>query len=550
MNNDDAKQFCERLSQMRSERSTFDQHWEEVSERVWPAMVGSFNAGVNNNGDKNTVKIYDSSASLALIRFSAVLQSMLNPSNQKWHSLRPTNTDLLKDRETAMWYDEVRDILFKRRYNPLSNFATASRKIFKSEGAYGNGCLFCEFKGGLMRYQTFPLSKCYIMEDIFGNVSGVFRVFEWSLQKIKDRFGDDVMPTKWQEELKKNPKAEKEILHVCVPRTDVDASRVDYKGMAYASAYIGTEHADFLEEGGYHSFPYVFSRYDQSAGELYGRGPAMSVLPDIKMVNAMSKTTIRAHHRNAEPAILAHDDGVLGTGRRKIDMRPNKINYGGVDENGRPLIQAFNSGSRVESTDDLLRERRSMVNDAFLITLFQILVDTPEMSATEAMLRAQEKGMLITPEIETQRGEYHAPLIGREIDVLMRAGVFPDRTPAMIEAGVDDYEIVYASPFDRLQDSEEVVGIQRTFEMVLPLAQYDETVLEHFDYGNITRRVSQINGVPENFMKPLSEVAAAQQRKQDQEEAMVASAGVGEAAGAMKDIAQAQKLASDATALS
>jgi hypothetical protein len=38
------------------------------------------------------------------------------------------------------------------------------------------------------------------------------------------------------------------------------------------------------------------------------------------------------------------------------------------------------------------------INDTFLITLFQIMVDNPRMTATEVMEKAQEKSMLLTPQ--------------------------------------------------------------------------------------------------------------------------------------------------------
>ena len=38
-----------------------------------------------------------------------------------------------------------------------------------------------------------------------------------------------------------------------------------------------------------------------------------------------------------------------------------------------------------------------VINDAFLVTLFQILTETPEMTATEVIERTREKGALLSP---------------------------------------------------------------------------------------------------------------------------------------------------------
>ena len=44
-------------------------------------------------------------------------------------------------------------------------------------------------------------------------------------------------------------------------------------------------------------------------------------------------------------------------------------------------------------------EERSLINDAFLVSLFQILTETPNMSATEVIERTNEKGILLAPTV-------------------------------------------------------------------------------------------------------------------------------------------------------
>ena len=75
-------------------------------------------------------------------------------------------------------------------------------------------------------------------------------------------------------------------------------------------------------EGGFTSFPYSIARYVTAPEEIYGRSPAMTALADIKMLNEMSKTDIRAVHKLVDPPILLHDDGILGGGATTIRMQP------------------------------------------------------------------------------------------------------------------------------------------------------------------------------------------------------------------------------------
>ena len=62
----------------------------------------------------------------------------------------------------------------------------------------------------------------------------------------------------------------------------------------YKSCYVLVEEKALLEEGGFDEFPYMVPRWQKVAGEIYGRSPSMTCLPDIKMVNQMMKTVIKA----------------------------------------------------------------------------------------------------------------------------------------------------------------------------------------------------------------------------------------------------------------
>jgi hypothetical protein len=275
-------------------------------------------------------------------------------------------------------------------------------------------------------------------------------------------------------------------------------------------------------EGGYTSFPYSISRYVTAPDEVYGRSPAMSALPDIKMLNEMAKTDIRAVHKLIDPPILLHDDGILGGGSMTVNMRPGGLNVGGVNRNGQAMMQPFGTGARVDINENKMQQRRDSIDDAFLVTLFQILVDTPRMTATEALIRAQEKGMLLTPTMGRQQSESLGPLIERELDLLAFHGKLP--------------------PMSRMQRAEELVGVQRTMELLAPFAQMDPTVLDVFDKDQLARLTAEVSGVPTPILRSPDAVAEirAQRAQAEADAAMVQAAQP--IAGAMKDAAQASQI--------
>ena len=534
----DALSLIREYEQLKGMRGTWESHWQDIAERVLP-RAREFTTVKEERGSKRTDKLFDATAALALERFAAAMESMLTPRAQKWHRLKSTNTDLNKNAEVKEWFDEVTRILFSARYSPRANFASQNHEGYLQLGAFGTGSLFVdENPNGGIRYRANHLGEVYIAENHEGKVDTVFRLFEMSSHAAQ-------MKPEWQGRLpekivkSKNPYEMFEFLHAVKVRNDFDPNRADAKGMPWMSKYIAIEGKTELSEGGYKKFPYMISRYVTAPRETYGRSPAMLVLPDIKMLNEMSKTDIRAVHKLVDPPLLLHDDGLMGAGSKAFRINPGGLNYGGVTADGRPLIQPLNTGARVDIAEEKMERRRKTINDAFLVTLFQVLVDNPQMTATEALMRAQEKGALLGPTMGRQQSEALGPMIEREIDILQRQGKIPPLPGILLEAQ-GEYEVEYESPLNRAQRSEEVVGISRTLEIAAPFAQIDPNIMQVFDGPEVVRLAAEVNGVPQKVLRTQEEVEEILGAQQEEDAQAAAVEQAGPAATALKDLAQAQ----------
>jgi hypothetical protein len=141
-----------------------------------------------------------------------------------------------------------------------------------------------------------------------------------------------------------------------------------------------------------------------------------------------------------------------------------------------------------------------------------------------------------------QQSEALGPLIEREIDLLMFHNVLPPMPDILIEAG-GEYEIVYDSPMSRMQRAEELVGVQRTMELLTPFANIaGPQVFDVIDEDALARLTAEVSGVPTPVLRSPQAVAQIrQQRAQQEQDAMMMQAAQ-PLAGAVKDVAQAQSL--------
>lgn len=532
---DRAAQVLRIQSRLESQRSVFNQHWQEIAERVWPDRADFITK--RPEGDKRTDKIFDSTATLALSRFGAAVDSLISPRGARWHGLRVPGRN---SPEVNRYLEDVRNILFEVRYSPKANFSSQAFESYMSIGAFGTGVILCEDLPGIaIRYKSVHLAEIYFMENAAGMIDYAHRKFNLTAKQAVEKFGRAKLPEKITQALETAPNDKFEFLHCVRPQqTPV--------GHPFESIYVCMEGKCEVEYGGYWSFPYCVGRYITTPNETYGRSPAMLVLPDIKMVNEMSKTALRAGQLAVQPPLMLQEDGALSA----FNLSPGALNYGGIDDQGRQLVQTLQLGANLQDADVMMEQRRRVINDAFLVTLFQILLDKPYMTATEALLRAQEKGQLLAPTVGRIQSEILGPLIERELDILGRAGVLPPPPDELMDMVMSNggvpFSTEYQSPLNKMMKADDAVGIMRTIEALTPLAQVFPSVMDSFNQDELVRTLAEANGAPARVFRTPEEMAEvkAQKAQQEQMAALLQAAPV--ASGVAKDMAQVQSMSQSA----
>lgn len=523
-------------SQMEAQRSNFDNQCQEVADRVLTRQR-DFTTKVTP-GTKQNEKVFDSTAPLALDRFASAIDSMLTPASQIWHELTIRGQG---DDASKQALSEINKALFEARYAADANFGSQMFEAYISLGAFGNGTIFVDEGVGRngLRYRSIPFAETYFAENFQGKVDTVHRKFELTARQMAQQFGEDELPETIRNCLKEEGNRRFELIHCVRPREDADWTKADYRGMPYASYYVSFEGRKILKESGYRTMRYAAARYVTAPKDVYGRGPAMTVLADIKSVNEQQKTLLRTGQLIAEPPLLLSDDGGIGA----FKLQPRALNRGAIGPDGQALVQPLQIGANLPITLEMTNQTRTVINDAFLVTLFQILVETPDMTATQAMLRAQEKGQLLAPTMGRLQSELLGPIIAAELDILAQQGYLDGLPDEFYEDGA--LKVEYTSPLARAQMADEGIGILRTIEAAAPIMEIDPSAKAVFSGkgADLIRRLGEINGVSPELMNTKDEVAAiSQQQAQKSQIADVLAAGESASASAA-NFAKAQSLA-------
>lgn len=539
-----AEECIREYEQMASERAVFDGHWRECAERVDPTQ-NMFQQPERPAGDKRNEKIFDDTAPAAIPKYTACVISVAMPANQQYQKLTVLDESLTSN-EISQYYEAVVKVLFRNRYSVHAKFQDQIANVIRDVGVFGTGILFIDDVVGYgIRYKAMPLYQCYIGEDAYCRVDTLHRKFQFTAHQAATKFGEDKLPPMMKETLKTNPTKKFWFLHCVKPnKFKVNAAK-DYRGMDYWSCYICMDEGRYIiDEGGFRTFPYAVVRAETAPGEVYGRSRVMRVLASIKTANEMMKTILRAGQLTVQPPIMLSDDGSL----QAFNLRPNALNYGAIDDQGRARVQAFNTGAKPDFGVELLNEVRKVINDALFVTLFNILKDSPEITATQAMLEAQEKGQLLFPEVGRIQNELLGPLTERELEILAHSGQLPPMPPALMQyyQNGGEHHIEYQSPLNQAQRAGEGVSILNTIQAITPLMQIDPTVINVFDLDIMARTLAESNGVPASIIRSKEDVAAIKQQQATDQQTQQLLQAAPVAASAAKDFAQASALAGSA----
>jgi hypothetical protein len=480
---------------------------------------------------------YDATAARALPKWAAILRRLATPDGHRWMRLAPSDPKLMQSYNVRAYFDELTDTLFKLRYDPRAMFSQTCDETFLGLGCYGTAPVRMKWRDkkaydrrGGIAYKAMPLKDMFPLADGDGIIDTMFVRLWYNARQVEEKFEDNAIPPCVKTELTKPfPSNTRyfEIVHAVFPRDDdrYDPESITVNRHPFVGCFICVEDACYMgAEDGFVSFPYLVPRTATEPGELFGFSPAQQASPAMGTVNAMKKTMLRIAQKKADPTLLASDDGVL-SGR--LGLTPGYVNYGAINAQGMELVKPLEVGD-LNPAKDILADERGDIDDAFLVNLFQILIETPEMTATEVIERVAEKAALAAPTMARLQGGFLGPEVERGIALIVENAPYmmPVMPPELIEAK-GEYEIVYTSPLAKGLHAEEDSGflymVQSSIEVAT--ATGDPSALDHYNFDVAIPELAEHRSVPTRWMHTPEELQAIRNdRKSQQAQAQIAQA--------------------------
>ncbi len=495
-----AQELIRQNDKLTTERSNFDSLWQEIANYMVPHKRNIVTQSAP--GTKQTTYIYDSTAIDASQDLAAWLHSSLTSMSMEWFSLRFGAYNVDKDAE--IWledckqkqFDALRASNFEKEiiscYLDLVTFCTAG--LFSDE-APRNRAGF----GGFVFHSLVP-GKYAIAEASDGNINALFRTFDLGAadanSKWKGKVGEKISGAAEKEPMKQFP-----FLHAVYPSEWFGGKSKEVK--PFISVYVDLTHKKKVQEGGYYDFPFHVARWVKGSGEMYGRGPGFTALPDVKTLNTAARLGLKAWGKAIDPPMTALDGGVIGS----VKLTPGGITFVSKHDVLRPI----ESGAKWEvgqiKTEDLRRSVRAI----FKVDQIRLLPPPEDKRQMTAYEVAQK---LLGPTFGYVTNELLDPLIERTFNMMYRSGAFlqpPESVRMLIEGSGEHINVQYEGPLARAQRSHKIEATQKTMIYLKPIAELKPEVLDNFDFDEMTRGISSLSGIPPKWM--LDKKKIDQQRK-------------------------------------
>lgn len=552
-----ARDILSRQSELEDERKDYETVWEQVSEfcdpdgpDLWNTRSG-YRSSQAERQERRGTRVYDNTINSAANRLAAGLESLIIPQSEKWHGL---STEAINDDETdeeKEWAEGLRDFLFLLRYSATSNFVPAAQAVLRNVVRYGPAYLYAEegFTGAMIRYASIPVVEGYISRNRWGIVDTFHRKYERTARQVAQIVGYDKLPPKIRMLVDDPSKCEEKVCltQAIRPRSERRQYHVEgisgYLDSEFESLHVLEEEEFIVKEGSFNSFPVSCFNWRRYEGDSYGLSPTIEALTTVREINAVRRTGLRALQQITDPATAS---------KANLDVVPvlnPGQNYPGlVGDDGRPLISPINVGQNPQPAFDYAASRAEEIRDMLFVNLFQVLVQNPEMTATEALIRQEEKGALLGPSGSIIQSGF-ATNLDRELSILEEKGLYDADSRFLPPPSLAGKSIrpTFTSPLDILRKAAE----SRDADMVVTSAvQYagaaqDPSILDNIDGDEYLRIKKEASRAPQRLLRQKDEVDKIRQARADAQKAQAGLAAITQAAGVAKDAVPAAVQARD-----
>src|SRR5581483_3407204 len=312
------------------------------------------------------------------------------------------------------------------------------------------------------------------------------------------------------------------------------------KNMPWSSVYLDLTRSDdnlVMTESGFDQCPFLAPRWHTRGRDIYGNGPGMEALGDIKQLQHEQLRAAQGIDYRSLPAI-----GLPGSSKgRELDTLPGGVSHLGVLGQGERAVALFD-GKNLDLQHLLLdiQDVRQRINQAFYADLFLMISNDQRrmpVTAREIAERHEEKLLMLGPVLERLHDEMLAPLIDITFARIIRAGLLP-QPPREMQG--QDLKIEFVSTLAQAQKAVGLASFDRLLGTMALVTQASQRVdiWDKVDLDEIVEKYSDMLAIDPAVLVADEKVAFVRAQRAQAQQAAQAAETAPAMAKAAKDASQ------------
>ncbi len=541
------------LGALKSERSSFDSHWRELGDWIFPHRV-QFSTSDRNKGEKKRQNIIDSTAGFAARTLQSGLHAGLTSPARPWFKLSTPDPELASHGPVKEWLHVVTQRM--QAVFAQTNLYNTLPIAYGDLGTFGTGAIamFDDTRDSF-RTQAFPLGSYVLGMDARGRVTTFMREYQRTVRQVVEQFGGKNggpavigQPINWTHISQatkdlwdsNNYETAVELCWVVSPNPEAGQG-FGSKYFQWTSCYFergtGTQTRKdlLLRESGFNTFPIMAPRWDLVGEDSYGREcPGMIALGDVRQLQIMERKMGQALSKIVDPPLV----GPVALRTQKTSLLAGDITYVDEREGMRGLRSIHEINLNLEHMARAEMQVQGRIQRAYYEDLFLMMANRdPSMglqpiTAAEVAERHEEKLLALGPVLERTNDELLDPMIDRAYELMVEQGLIPDPPEELDNVTL---KVEYVSIMAQAQKLVGVVGQDRFLQTMLPLAEQFPEVRKKIRVFQFVDNYAEMLGVDPRAIVPTDEAEAAMADEQRQ----VAMAQNAETAKTMAQAGQA-----------
>lgn len=525
-----------RLAALKQERSSWEPQWRDVSKFCLPRRSRFLATDANRPSRANNA-IVNGTGTKALRRAAAGMMSGLTSPSRPWFKMGTYDPGLMQVHAVQVWTALVEETL--RLVFLKTNLYTSLHTIYEDLLAFGTALLYCERDPErVLAFRPLPIGSYWLALDAGLRADTFYRQFRMTVGQLVSRFGEEACSTQTLAAYRRGDLDQQvTVLHAVEPRDDRDPSRADARHMAVASIYWEEGQRTPLRESGYERFPACAPRWSVTGEDVYGTGPGLDTLGDVRQLQTMERRGAEALDKLVTPPMVA------GTRMRseRVSLIPGDITYEDVPQGMQGLRPALQINPPLAALKDYKLEVQQRIREGFYEDVFTaFLFDQRAEPATAEEIRAkqQDRMLQLGPVIERFDAELFRPLIETSFAACLAMGLLP---PPPQELQGQELKVEFVSILHQAQRMAGIGAIERTIGFAGNLAAARPDVLDNVDFDAAVREHGTLTGMPAKLLVDADRVAqmrAAREQAQAQQAQAQQLAAVAPAANQAAQAAQ------------